>query len=234
MSKFTYDIHDHLTRVRRSGSNNQDHSSDQFLSVPPKEYPRMERTQLPSPLDLSVSLQEALARRRSSEALIDDDLTLQTLSTLLSSLSGSEHLQGRGRTYPSGGACYPIETYVFAQRVAELPPLAFHYHPYDHALEHLWKLPDPLQMFPPVNAWAESARAILVFTSSWWRNKKYNDFGYMLGLLEAGHMSQNVLLTAAALELPARPISGFNDETVAAILDIDTTVEQPITAIAFG
>ena len=39
--------------------------------------------------------------------------------------------------------------------------------------------------------------------------KKYGDFSYYLGMLEAGHVAQNILLTASALRIGARPIGRF-------------------------
>jgi SagB-type dehydrogenase family enzyme len=82
---------------------------------------------------------------------------------------------------------------------------------------------------------ASSAPAIIFLTACWKRNyKKYGDFGYMLGMLEAGHMGQNILLAVTALDLNACPLRGFVDETVSRILDIDAAIEQPVYAIALG
>ena len=60
---------------------------------------------------------------------------------------------------------------------------------------------------------------------------KYGDFAYTHALLEAGHMSENILLVATALDLLCRPMAGFNDELIPKLLDLDPEEEQPILTI---
>ena len=43
-------------------------------------------------------------------------------------------------------------------------------------------------------------------------------FSYTLSLLEAGHMSQNILLSATALGLHTRPMADFKDDLVVRLL----------------
>jgi hypothetical protein len=47
-------------------------------------------------------------------------------------------------------------------------------------------------------------------------------------------MAQNVLLVATAISVFARPLAGFDDEKVAALLDLDTRIEQPLYAVLLG
>ena len=73
----------------------------------------------------------------------------------------------------------------------------------------------------------------LIFTAVWERTaSKYGDFSYILSLLEAGHMAQNILLIATALGVCARPIGGFNDAAVKETLDIDNWEEQTVYTVA--
>ena len=192
----------------------------------------MPRVALPLPAESNVTLHEALAKRKSAHNVIAEPLPLPALGTILHTLSEND----RGtRRYPSGGAKYPIETYLLVQRVEGLERGAYHYHPHSHALEHLWDIPEPLDLFVNVNSWAEKARAVLIFTAGWWKNNdKYQDFGYLLGMLEAGHAAQNVILAASAVDVPTCPLGGFNDDVAASLLDLDLKIEQPIYALTLN
>ena len=74
--------------------------------------------------------------------------------------------------------------------------------------------------------------SLLIFTAVWKRSSaKYGDFTYTLALLEAGHMSENVILTAGALDLRTRPMAGFDDDRILSLLDLDPEEEQPVHTI---
>ena len=73
---------------------------------------------------------------------------------------------------------------------------------------------------------------LIVLTGVWGRSSaKYGDFAYLLALLEAGHMSQNILLVATALNLQTRPMMGFDDDIIPQLLDLDPEEEQPVLSI---
>jgi SagB-type dehydrogenase family enzyme len=195
-----------------------------------KEYPRMPKTALPKPEPLAMRLDEALAQRESfNKANLTKPLTAQELGTLLGNALGMRtDIQ---RKYPSGGALYPVETYLIGNVLEGYEPGAFHYHPKAHALEHLWDVPD-FKMSNFVTAPnTPLTQIIVIFTAVWAKSSpKYGDWAYHLAMLEAGHMSQNVLLTSTAMGLLARPIGGFNDEAIATLLDIDDR-EQDLHSI---
>ncbi len=197
-----------------------------------KEYPRMPRIILPAPTELTSTLPAALAARKSYQrggaATAFDERTLGTLFGLSLGMRDKS-----SRHYPSGGSLYPIETYLLGLTTDGRAPGAYHYHPRAHALEHLWDL-DPrfsthdITTTPGVPV----GSALIVFTALWSRSSaKYGHLSYLHGALEAGHMAQNVLLTATALSLLSRPLAGFDDEKVATMLDLDQRVEQPVYAI---
>ena len=227
MKKLPYAIHEHL-RTCKNGT-----GVDAVKES--KSYPRMEQISLGySPL--RVGLDEVLKKRASSRSL-DSSVPLSAgdIGTLLGHALGVR--EGRSRHYPSGGAVFPIETYLFTQNVESLTRGAFHYRVVGHALERLWNIPDPLNIFSnnSANTWANAAPLTLMFTAVWDRNcEKYGDFGYYLGMLEAGHMAQNILLVATALNLGTCPLARFDDKAVIDILDLDNSIEQPVYAIAIG
>lgn len=63
---------------------------------------------------------------------------------------------------------------------------------------------------------------------------KYGDRGYRLTLIEAGHLSQNILLLATELGLGSCPLAGFIDSEVNKLLDISLQKEVALYMIAIG
>lgn len=234
MSTFLSHLHEDLRRARltRRGA------SGRFSSEDPvgKTYPRMELVALPEPEALRMPLDAALKMRASAQTCNTAPLSRGELGTLLGHAlrtNGAAH-----RPYPSGGARFPIETYFAGSLAQEAETAAFHYRPDLHALERLWNLPRDIEfdsLVPHGKPDEFQCSGLLIFTSVWERSAaKYGDFAYPLSLLEAGHAAQNILLAAAALDLPARPMGGFDDERIARILDLNEEAEQPAHAIALG
>ena len=198
-----------------------------------KEYPRMQRIALPAPVALPLSLHDALRERVScSTSGTERSLSARELGTLLGDALGAR--DDVRRHYPSGGALYPIETYLVGSVVTGYPSGVFHYHPKAHALEFLWETSASFSLSHVLRADNVPIPPLLiVFTGMWNRSSiKYGDFTYPLGLLEAGHMAQNILLTATALSIGSRPFAGYDDATVATLLDLDTRLEQPVYCLA--
>jgi SagB-type dehydrogenase family enzyme len=157
--------------------------------------------------------------------------TLEEFGTLLGLSFRGRH-DGR-RNYPSGGALYPIETYLVSTKMGSEIPAVFHYNPTKHALEKLWELPRNFDM-KTIARRPDSLplSTLIVFTSVWKRSSaKYGDLSYIHALLEAGHMSENVLLVGCALDLQVRPYAGFDDTLIAQLLDLDEGEEQVVHSI---
>ena len=177
------------------------------------------RTDLPPPvLSGGVSLEQALARRRSVRSFDPEPLTLQQLGQLMWAAQGVTSGLGY-RTAPSGGALYPLELYA-ATRDATL-----HYLPAGHRVER-WE---------PVLGWADlvdatpstepvtQAPAVFVIGGVVRRTAiKYGGRSREYVDLEAGHCAQNLLLQAVSLGLGAVPIGAYNAGRVARYLALPT------------
>jgi Nitroreductase family len=133
---------------------------------------------LPPPALGQVALDWAVRRRRSGRAFADSALTLGELATVLHTSYGVTHLSrlpdGRHgqplRAVPSGGALYPLEVYVLAQRVESAATGLYHYDPLRHVLERLrgsarLDAPD-LTAYPEL---LEPAAAVVLVTAMFWR-----------------------------------------------------------------
>ncbi|RJQ33586.1 SagB/ThcOx family dehydrogenase [Candidatus Parcubacteria bacterium] len=216
-------------RVRRGAT----HAPEDVPQGLHKSYPRMELTELPPPAAIQATLSHILNSRISYRDGGDQSRSnsLDTWGTLLG-LALKKRDGSHKRNYPSGGALYPIETYIIGT-IANFAPSVFHYNPGKHALEKLWELPADFN----IKDLAPSPQdllfsSIIVFTAVWERSSaKYGDFAYTLALLEAGHMSENILLAATALKLKSRPMAGFDDDALVSLLDLDPPYEQPVHTI---
>ena len=233
MSFFISHIHADLRQARyaRRGAT---HNAKDVPIGRHKEYQRMEKIMLPEPQHLDTRLADALNSRRSYYGGKNTGvIPIETWGTLLG-LALKKREGTTSRQYPSGGSLYPIETYVISTAVPECAGSVFHYNPSLHALEKLWGVPKDISVSNLVHTKKTDLHfsTLIVLTGVWSRSSaKYGDFTYVLALLEAGHMSENILLVATALGLQNRPMAGFNDESISKILDLDLEEEQPILAI---
>jgi SagB-type dehydrogenase family enzyme len=232
MTSFLSHLHTELRRSMhtRRGATHRPEDVERGVH---KSYTRMPRVVLPQPQALDTSLAEVLNNRHSADA--GDPavpLSLQECGTLLG-LALQKRADGLHRNYPSGGALYPVETYVISMALESQTPGVFHYNPTVHALERLWDLPEDFDI-KDIAKHPESLllSTLIIFTGVWKRSSaKYGELAYQHTLLEAGHMSENLLLVGTALKLNLRPYAGFNDERIAELLDIDESNEQTVHSI---
>ncbi|MBI2641390.1 nitroreductase family protein [Candidatus Roizmanbacteria bacterium] len=63
---------------------------------------------------------------------------------------------------------------------------------------------------------------------------KYKDRGYRHVMMETGIMTQNIHLVSQALHLGCCAISGFIDDCINKLLDIDGREESVTTVLAVG
>src|SRR3989338_7105660 len=226
-----YRIHNFLREARaRTRTSLSAKASDVYASA--KEYPRMPKLALPRPAPLKMSLEQALSARRSSHDT-SGVLSLADIGTLLGHALGVR--TDGSRHYPSGGGAYPVETYVLSGAIDYVPSAVLHYHPLTHSLEHLWDIETrPLVFQNSIISWADSAAALIILTANWNKAAQYREFAYSLGMLETGHVAQNILLVATACGLSSCSLGGFSDDVVYNMLDIDATREQVVHVIAVG
>ena len=199
----------------------------------PKRYPRMRQIALGAPPNSAASFIEALRMRASADAFKASPLPFGSLSLVFASLRMH---RGSHRPYPSGGSLFPIETYLCVENVESLDRGVYHYRPDTHALEFLWPSEPGVAYGALIpNETLRDAGAFVVCTAHWERSTPtYKDFAFELALIESGHLGQNILLAAAVSGIAARPLGGFVDEAMTALLDIDDSYEQPVYVIALG
>jgi SagB-type dehydrogenase family enzyme len=179
---------------------------------------------LPSPEDDSgMTLVEALETRRSVRDYTDAPVTLEQLARLLQSAQGITCQRGY-RSAPSAGATYPMTLYVVSENVAGLQPAIYIFDPFEMSL-------DPLREGEYLQELAgaalgqrcidRAALAIVMVADYSVTTDIYGDRGVMYVHMEAGHISQNIYLQAAALELGTVAVGAFLDDEVSAVLGLD-------------
>jgi SagB-type dehydrogenase family enzyme len=205
-----------------------------------KRHAHLPAVPLPAAELGGATLAEALTARRSRRAFGKGSLACGQLASLLhaaygvtASLDGTPQLL---RTVLSGGALYPLELYVAAQRVEGLDQALYHYDPLRHVLERLAPLPAlDSACITPYAELVEVSAAVVAITAMFWRSRfKYGARAYRFTLLEAGHVAQNLLLAAASLGLAALPLGGFYDRELDALLEIDGLYEASLYLLPVG
>jgi SagB-type dehydrogenase family enzyme len=177
-----------------------------------------------------VSLEEALARRRSVREFRRDALTERELSQLLWAAQGVTHPEGL-RTAPSAGALYPLQLYVAS---------ATGFYCYEARPHHLVGLSDRDLRTAVRGAALDSesitqAPAVFVITAAYEAtSRKYGaarTFRYIH--MEVGHAAQNLLLEAVTLGLGGAPIGAFEDEALQRVLALPVD-QHPLYLVPVG
>ncbi|WP_048159794.1 SagB/ThcOx family dehydrogenase [Thermococcus barophilus] len=184
-----------------------------------------EEVMLPEPeLKGEMSVEEAIAKRRSIRYYKDRPLTLKQLSQLLWAAQGITEEKKKFRAAPSAGATYPFEIYVVVGYVEGLKPGVYHYDPFNHSLT-LIKEGDyrtELQKAALNQQWVGKAAVDIVLVAFYERTTKYyGERGYRYVYMEAGHIGQNIYLQAVALGLGTVAVGAFHDKEVAKIIGTD-------------
>lgn len=178
---------------------------------------------LPKPtVSGTVSLEEAISRRRSERTFQDHDLTLKDLSQLLWAAQGKTDAGGF-RTAPSAGAQYPLDIYVVVGKVKGLGKGSYHYDPQDHSLilVHEGELRPGLARACLGQMFMADAPVIIVITAEYERiTDRYGERGVRYAHMEVGHVGQNIYLQAQTLGLGTVAVGAFRDRGVSGLLGL--------------
>ena len=180
------------------------------------KLPRPER-------DGSVAVEAALRYRRSGRDYSGKPLDLSLLSQLLWAAQGITDRAGN-RTAPSAGALFPLELFVAAGEVEDLPVGVYRYRPRGHRLEE--QVGGDVRSLLARQAWRQTwvatAPAIVVITTVSERvTREYGKQGVRYALMEVGHAAQNIHLQAAALSLATVVVGALDEPRVRKTLALE-------------
>ena len=218
--------------------------SDDLGSIPAperfKNYPDAERLQLPEP-DLSrpADLWQCLDRRRSERDTTPELLSIGELANLMWAAQGVTARAGIHllRTAPSAGALYPFETYLYVDKVEEVPQGIYHFDVADFALERLQsgnfnREFTAAALGQPV---VQRAAVVIIWTAMMLRCMvKYRDRAMRYIPMDLGHVCQNVQLAAPAMGLGSCPIGAFFDDDFNELIGVDGEEETVVYLITVG
>lgn len=188
-----------------------------------------------------VTLEDAIMQRTSSRMFSKSPIAFEKFSKLLALSNGlresvNSKIKG-GRNSPSAGGLGSCEIYMLVFNVEGIKPGLYHYDVAEHALK-------PLRL-GNFKRWTEKMVLIqtelaesgcLLFLASNQKRllQKYGSRGYRLGLLDAGHVSQNIYLIASALNLAVTATGGFIDDTLNTALRLDGLKDCVVLVLAVG
>jgi SagB-type dehydrogenase family enzyme len=207
------------------------------------EYSQQPKIELPAaPKALDASLRDAIERRVSARSFSSRPVAFDDMAALLHYSYGVNRPKGEQngrrslRNCPSAGALYPLDLFFYAHAVERLENGVYHYDPIGNCLRlilegdysHIWT---GVLVQPEFGA----AGMVLFVAAQFERSLfKYQDRGYRFVLLEAGHLGQNINLTATALGLSCVTIGGFYDREVDRLLGLDGLTSSTVHMVAVG
>ena len=207
-------------------------------------YPKIKLPSLDNLPENEIKFDDVIASRRSIRAFSDTEMSLEELSKILHQsygVTGEITLQGgikqELRSAPSAGGLYPAEIYLAVRNIGELEPGIYHYNVPNHELEVLTTEDPTEKLFEAClqQEYSREASVIILISAVFQRSKrKYNERGYRYALLDVGHLGENIYLTCTAQGLAIVPTSGFYDEKINELLNIDGIDESAVYLAFIG
>ena len=192
---------------------------------------------LPEPrLKGLVSVEEAIAARRSVREFSPTPISIDDLSQLLWAAQGVTEPESGGRSAPSAGATYPLEIFVFVRQggIKGIEAGVFRYRPLDHSLIKV-SSEDRVKALMEAALYQEficEAAVNIVISAKYERTTaRYGSRGVRYVHIEVGHVGQNISLEAVSLGLGCVMVGAFNDGLVKKLID---GAAEPLYIIPIG
>ena len=207
---------------------------------PFKHYPHSDKIPLSRSWNIAQeNITSLLQYRRSLRKYSTKLVSLEHLAFLLWASQGITGQAGKYlfRTAPSGGALYPVETYISAHSIEGLDAGLYHFDAEHFALDRLTEQDEAEAVAQACLDQKFMAQAAVVFlwTGIFRRAmSKYGDRGMRYILLDAGHICQNLLLAAEAVGCGGCPVGAFYDNELNQLLQIDGEEESILYAASLG
>ncbi|MCL1993249.1 MAG: SagB/ThcOx family dehydrogenase [Spirochaetes bacterium] len=198
---------------------------------------------LPPPnLQGSVSVEEAMAVRRSHRLFVDRALSIEQVSQILWAAYGitlplpAPQLRGGLRTVPSAGAVFPLEIYLVVGNVTGMAAGVYRYDSSAHSLTMVIEgdVREALTVAALGQPMIRTAPITLIHAADFRRIVAvYGERGHRYTWIEVGHSAQNIYLQAEALGLGTVAVGAFIDGNVSAVLQLPPE-EAPLYLMPIG
>jgi SagB-type dehydrogenase family enzyme len=175
-----------------------------------------------------VSVETAIARRKSRRSYTTDTIKLEELSFLLWATQGLREKRSALRNYrtvPSAGCRHALETYIAAFRVEGIPKAIYRYLPMSHQLVEVVKHQDLeglLTQAASDQSFVGKSAVTFIWTTIPARMEwRYGRASYRLIALDAGHVCQNLYLACEAIGAGTCAVAKYNQEFADSILELE-------------
>ncbi|WIG57040.1 MAG: NADH oxidase [Rhodanobacteraceae bacterium] len=249
MSRWSHN--DSIAAQRESRLQSVDDMVEAFGAPPPHFHRREDaiaRVVLDEPA--RTPLDDLLERRATCRNFdLAQSVSAAQLSALLKrvfGVQGKEELAPGAvalkKNHPSGGGLHPVEAYLLVQRMEGLVPGLYHYNAEAHALDLLRELsPGEARAFAMTAVagqeyFADAPVMVVMatrFARSMWKYRNHPKI-YRAILLEMGHISQNLYLTATEMNLGAFITAAINEVEIEQAFGLEPLAEGPLCVCGFG
>ena len=141
------------------------------------------------------------------------------------------------RTVPSAGGLYPLEIYFHHNYVDGLDAGLYHYNPMKHEIRHILR-GDQTRKIQEILVKPDLAvkSSIIIFITAMFERSsfKYGERCYRFANIEAGHVAQNINLTAIGMNLSTVNIGGYLDKQADDFLRLDGVLSSTLYVTAIG
>jgi SagB-type dehydrogenase family enzyme len=189
---------------------------------------------------LDKTLAASIIDRRSSRDFGDAPMSLEEVATiafLACGMRGGDELNAAHRNVPNSGGLGSVELSLIVQNVTGLAPGIYAYDSVRHWLfprsqgaYRQWLLRDVFYQ----SEFSLCAAVFCLAVNMRRLKSKYGLRGYRLGLLDAGHVSQNINLVAGALDLAVCSSAGYIDRELNRALKIDGLATAAVLSVLVG
>ena len=184
-----------------------------------------------------LTVEKAIANRRSQRDFTGEKMSLAELSHLLYYSSGVTDKRDGLRAAPSAGATYPIEVYAIVNNVEGLAKGIYHYLISSHELELLREgdFRNEMSQAALQERMFKQANVIVALSAVFQRTQqRYRERAQRYICFEAGHIAQNTYLVATSLGLGACAIGAFYDDEFNRLLGLNGKDESVLYLLALG
>ena len=186
---------------------------------------------LPEPKEIkvsSISLRGAIENRRSIRKYSQESLTIEELSYLLWSTQGVKEVSPRSatfRTVPSAGARHAFETYLLVNNVKDLQSGIYRFLAIEHKLVEMNTEPNIADQITAAcfgQKFVKTSAVTFIWTAVAYRMKwRYGERGYRYMHLDAGHVCQNLYLSAESIDSGVCAIAAFSDDDMNRLMNVN-------------
>ncbi len=185
-----------------------------------------------------MSLEEAIAGRRSIRGFTPEPISQSQLSQILWAAQGITNTSWEYRSTPSAGATYPLEIFIVCgpNSIEKIDEGTYRYNIDSHSLTLHYKgdIRPELARAALDQEFIYEAPVDMVICALYGRTTaRYSTRGERYVHIEVGHVGQNIYLQATALGLITVAIGAFNDTQVGKVLRLDKQI-KPLYIMPIG